>query len=652
MIPEGIKGVWSLQGSVEDDGQASPTLRRYFVHGNTYIDERAVMHNGDADEGDDYYYLLRELYTVDGLVNNTDREVERYRHDAYGPVEITSCKRGDVDYDGYVSTMDSGAVASCYGSACTGSCPPWMGDYDGDGYIGTLDSGAIEAEYGAALEDVIVEGNVGKRDDPMLQTIVVPNGQSGIISQTITNEGVIAVGELGESTPTFLIPSPLMGVTLSTVSGNGRVEMKNTFARLGDFTGVVTNGPGHHIDGAGIIFGGLVNYGVIRANMPGQELQLFPFGTQINDGSFIATNGGLLRISTEIGGTGGYTADNGTIKLTPDGGFAVISGSTLDITSGGVVDVDRAVSVELTGPMTVHADGTFRADPDAIDPVSATLEAGSITIMESTLGGAPGSMILTDSMSVASNGNLILDGTNSGSCQRGRSDTPPILRVPGTSQVFVGADLQLVHSVELFVGSSAQMTIGGGFSNQSVYAECFDCLEGTLLLSGAAPQALEIAGEDRGADPAGFDENFAMGTVELEVDVVVDIVDVFDNQQDGHTGCDEVLYVDTLILHAGAVLNTDGCTVYYNNLQNSGGSIPGLGSEVLNIAGADVDDDGDVDLDDYSGFADCFAGPGETPDPTPPLMAQKCLDRFDANHDFDLDLSDYGNFQSLFGGEG
>jgi hypothetical protein len=490
---------------------------------------------------------------------------------------------------------------------------------------------------GAELVDVCVQG------------VVVPDGQIGSFSGTIENAGTLRVAPDGLE-DTLLAPGLAGGILSGDGGDDDRVRLGGeSVALLGDFDSSFANASNHVIDGAGIIFGEVTNDGIIEANSAaGEHLIISPPGEKTNNGSFRATSGGTLEVAGSVGGTGAYAADNGMIKLTPDGGFASISGSTFDIANGGVVDVDQAVSVALTGAMTVNADGTYRADPDAVDPVSATLEAGSITIMESTLGGAPGSMILTDSMSVTSTGDFILDGTNAGSCEPGRSDTPPILRVWGVSRVSVSTDLQLLHSADLLMGASAQMEVSGSFVNHSVYPECFDCLEGTLLLSGTGPQTLEIAGEDRGADPSGFVENFAMGTVELEAGVTVSIIDVFDNQEDGSTGCDEVLYVDTLILNAGAVLSTGGCTVYYNNLQNSGGSIPGLGSEVLNIAGADVDDDGDVDLDDYTGFADCFVGPGGNPDPPPPLTGQKCLDRFDVDHDFDLDLLDYGNFQNRF----
>jgi len=115
-------------------------------------------------------------------------------------------------------------------------------------------------------------------------------------------------------------------------------------------------------------------------------------------------------------------------------------------------------------------------------------------------------------------------------------------------------------------------------------------------------------------------------------------VDTFDNQMDGQITCDEALYVDTLIVNAGAVLDTGNCSVYYNNLVNNG-TILLLGTGVVNVPSGDFNDDGMVDLDDYAFFSTCLEA--ATP-------AQLCLDRFDADHDFDLDLVDFANLQRRF----
>lgn len=58
----------------------------------------------------------------------------------------------------------------------------------------------------------------------------------------------------------------------------------------------------------------------------------------------------------------------------------------------------------------------------------------------------------------------------------------------------------------------------------------------------------------------------------------------------------------------------------------------------------DVEDDCDVDLDDYSLLADCLSGPD-----TPPGQ-QLCLDEFDYDQDGDVDVNDYAAWSNDFTG--
>ena len=59
----------------------------------------------------------------------------------------------------------------------------------------------------------------------------------------------------------------------------------------------------------------------------------------------------------------------------------------------------------------------------------------------------------------------------------------------------------------------------------------------------------------------------------------------------------------------------------------------------------DLDDDGDVDLEDYAGFVDCMGDPGEAPNPTPSPTVQECLEAFDVDADADVDLRDFAGFR-------
>ena len=102
----------------------------------------------DDIEDDEYYYTLSDLFTVDGLINNTGHEVERYTYDAYGKAVVTVVKPADVSHDGYVDPFDRGAIRP-YGSVSCSS-PPYY-DLSGDGYVDPFDAGIITQNYGSGL---------------------------------------------------------------------------------------------------------------------------------------------------------------------------------------------------------------------------------------------------------------------------------------------------------------------------------------------------------------------------------------------------------------------------------------------------------------------------------------------------------------------
>jgi hypothetical protein len=72
-------------------------------------------------------------------------------------------------------------------------------------------------------------------------------------------------------------------------------------------------------------------------------------------------------------------------------------------------------------------------------------------------------------------------------------------------------------------------------------------------------------------------------------------------------------------------------------------NVNGLLDECEIVIRGDNDDDGDVDLDDFSGFASCEAGPDVEP-------ADPSCCTFDFDGDGDVDLIDWSLFQIAFTG--
>ena len=91
------------------DNGGTLTLRRSYVHGLQYIDERAVMRDHEGD-GQDYYYLLQELYSVSGLATSNGLRAEHAVYDAYGQATLYAWPSADVNGDGTVNIFDQVAV--------------------------------------------------------------------------------------------------------------------------------------------------------------------------------------------------------------------------------------------------------------------------------------------------------------------------------------------------------------------------------------------------------------------------------------------------------------------------------------------------------------------------------------------------------------
>ncbi len=81
-------------------------------------------------------------------------------------------------------------------------------------------------------------------------------------------------------------------------------------------------------------------------------------------------------------------------------------------------------------------------------------------------------------------------------------------------------------------------------------------------------------------------------------------------------------------------------------------SVADMGADESNFAAGDMDEDGDVDLEDHAAFTECLAGPGAAPAPPAPLSEGDCLFAFDYDDDGDVDLWDFSCFRLRVGGGG
>jgi hypothetical protein len=279
----------------------------------------------------------------------------------------------------------------------------------------------------------------------------------------------------------------------------------------------------------------------------------------------------------------------------------MISGNGLDAGSsearldGGLLDVN--------GPITVDAGGVIQSTGSS----SAAIEADSLSVYANGIGGE---VQLLDQMTL----NVTADLTVTDCIGPARGCTPPmappIFRALDSSAVTVGGRLLLSGAVAVQVQAATIFELGGNFDNQATDPLLFDWESGPLTMNGSV-QFFELAGEDRGPNPSGFIDNFALGTLRIEAGRTVDFVDTFDNFVG--PGC-EALYVHTLSLGAGSTINLHDCNVYYESLIDEGATIESFnGGALVCVNPGDINCDGSIDLDDSAIFIGVLLGSDTDP---------------------------------------
>ena len=262
---------------------------------------------------------------------------------------------------------------------------------------------------------------------------------------------------------------------------------------------------------------------------------------------------------------------------------------------GGVLGVDGVLHNDATGTLTAYGDlvadfvndnqATYVADTqvlgDYVNNGTTTVQNGVLTIFGS----------FTD------NGTMI--GDVSVAARSAVPEASPIgLTVLGDYVAGAGASL-------LMPTAGHSVRIDGHFDIAINDNSRYDMARAELRMIGliGAVQSLEIMSLDVGADTDGYNRTFAghfpIGTLRIgPSETTVNMVDNHDNDGMGQSAC-EAVYVGDLIIDAGATLNTNGCTVYYDTL-----TLNGLVDEPVNLIAlpacvADSDDDGNVGIEDF-----------------------------------------------------
>ena len=481
-------------------------------------------------------------------------------------------------------------------------------------------------------------------------------GEGGL---ALTNHGVIDADVSGQTLAVGSDTYPTVNTGVMQASDGGTLSLGGQFA-------VITNTGGgiqaHHesfVDlECGRVVGGVLatgGTGAIRSRNVNSTL----VGVA-NTGKVRALNAGSLGIEDTLDNMGRLSlfgaqlrVRNGDATLTGIGHVRLENGSMVAddpndrlINQGNTIHGSGQIQAALTNLATVCADvGSQQLhlsdEPKINDGCCKAVNEAALYVQTDVSGGgrwvADGGAIRIDSdaVSVTTTGNIHVanNGTLSVS---GGSLGGSALVLDGTGNIQVEQNSPVVPTVSLSGSLIFAMTDPNcwGWSDNAV-----------LEMTGGDAQSptmccarLEVGGDDQG--PSGnYDANFDLAHLRLAENAAVALVDMVDNGNRASGA--EALYADALTLETGAVLNLNGLNLYvaaaqivpgpYGDGQIVDTSLPDAG---------DLDDDDDVDADDYVLFATAMNGPNQ------PAGA----DCADLDFDGDVDLADLDAFCRLFDG--
>lgn len=199
-------------------------------------------------------------------------------------------------------------------------------------------------------------------------------------------------------------------------------------------------------------------------------------------------------------------------------------------------------------------------------------------------------------------------------------------RLAGASTLRVMSDLGLHLGSSLVLPSGGRLIIAGSFnvSTRSDHADIrLDGAEMTVLpgATGANDHSIEAFSVDLGPTARGFDtsrpDTWPFGTVRVTPTVDAQFVNEFLNHPGSVNA--EAVYVETLVVEAGAGIESDGVYVYYHELLNHGKiDTP---ERFIQVRGCEADlaePYGTIDLADVTAFTQAFTDAAPLADYRPP----------------------------------
>src|SRR5271157_5251712 len=353
----------------------------------------------------------------------------------------------------------------------------------------------------------------------------------------------------------------------------------------------------------------------------GATLSVTASGATNIDGANLYASGGAtlsLPAATSYTNNGGWGA-NYTLQASGAGSvlslpnLTTITGSTqsnaniyLNATAGGTLDLHAATAV-ASGAVNLLADGTGSLlDLSALASFQGFFGYYDTSNIQATNGGT----LRVPNLTTINTVNLTTDPTatftlpenqtfsftgGANTIQTGTFLVQGNLSIQNNATLSIQGGLTLNGQGGLSSASASTLQVSGNVLGNTTNAAGFNPLGTVILDSGNGtsnpPQFLEAMSQDLGNTAAGFNDNFAYGTLQLAANTYVELVD---NAANSPGSTPQALYVNNLIVPAGATLNLDGLHLYVHTEQINGTIVSG-GAVVSGEVYDDVNGNGTLD---------------------------------------------------------
>ena len=367
-------------------------------------------------------------------------------------------------------------------------------------------------------------------------------------SSTYTGNTTVSAGNLVNEGQYFLGSGQLLTLSSSGMGASNFGLISMGGATINGSAGLVNNAGGN-ISGFGTISAPLgVNTGTISPSGAGtlNIVQAFTNAGTIQLASMTANlTGGAITNNATIegfGGIGSNIANSGTVQSS--GGSLILNGSVTNASTG-VMAAGAGSEILVSGGLAVNSGAISLSGGIFSNNGNAMNNTGSISGFGTLMVGA-GANGLTNNGSIAFTGGMTTvngDIVNAAGKSISVSMTPAnftgnvtnngTFSVMDTTVSFSGtfnnnglylSDPSTQTFAGLAIGSQGSMQggsgdtykVSGNVSNQSGDSSDFNIKESTLTLAGTTNHQFTWSGADLGADTAGYNDNFAIGTLELQ----------------------------------------------------------------------------------------------------------------------------------------